>query len=77
MYSNYGHNFVKTMINLAGHRNKISVVGDQIGSPTNAEDLANATIQILRNNNYKWTAGETFHYSNEGAVHGMSLGRNI
>ena len=66
VYSNYGHNFVKTMINLAAHQNEIDIVGDQIGSPTNAEDLAKVTIQILLNNNYNWTVGEVFHYSNEG-----------
>ena len=77
VYSNYGHNFVKTMINLAAHRNEISVVGDQIGSPTNAEDLANATIQILRNNNYKWTVGEAFHYSNEGSCSWYQFAKEV
>ena len=77
VYSNYGHNFVKTMITLAAHRNEISVVGDQIGSPTNAEDLANATIQILRNNNYKWTIGEAFHYSNEGSCSWYQFAREV
>lgn len=77
VYSNYGHNFVKTMINLAAHRNEISVVGDQIGSPTNAEDLANATIQILRNNNYKWTVGEAFHYSNQGSCSWYQFAKEV
>lgn len=77
VYSNYGHNFVKTMINLAAHRNEISVVGDQIGSPTNAEDLANATIRILRNNNYKWTVGEAFHYSNQGSCSWYQFAKEV
>lgn len=77
VYSNYGHNFVKTMISLAAHRNEISVVGDQIGSPTNAEDLANATIQILRNNNYKWTVGEAFHYSNQGSCSWYQFAKEV
>jgi len=77
VYSNYGHNFVKTMVNLADHRNEIGIVGDQIGSPTNAEDLANVTIQILRNNNYDWLVGEVFHYSNEGSCSWYKFGEEI
>jgi len=65
------------MINLAAHRNEISVVGDQIGSPTNAEDLANATIQILRNDNYKWTVGEAFHYSNQGSCSWYQFAKEV
>ena len=64
VYSRFGNNFVKTMLRLAETRDEISVVTDQIGSPTNAADLAEAILTILPkiSNN----AVEVFHYSNEG-----------
>lgn len=64
LYSRFGNNFVKTMIRLAETRDEISVVADQIGSPTNAEDLANAILTILPNISNEIV--EIFHYSNEG-----------
>ena len=64
VYSKFGSNFVKTMLRLAETRDEISVVADQIGSPTNAADLANAILRILPNINNE--SVELFHYSNEG-----------
>ncbi|MDA8731463.1 dTDP-4-dehydrorhamnose reductase [Flavobacteriaceae bacterium] len=64
VYSKFGNNFVKTMLRLAETKDEISVVTDQIGSPTNAADLAKAILNILpqiSNENV-----ELFHYSNEG-----------
>lgn len=64
VYSNYGNNFVKTMIRLGGERDELNVVADQIGTPTNAADLAQVILTILpkiKNENV-----ELFHYSNEG-----------
>tara|TARA_B100001173_G_C16011997_1_gene558140 strand:- start:86 stop:925 length:840 start_codon:yes stop_codon:yes gene_type:complete len=64
VYSKFGNNFVKTMLRLAKIKDEISVVSDQIGSPTNAKDLAEVILTILPkiNNN----TVEVFHYSNEG-----------
>jgi dTDP-4-dehydrorhamnose reductase len=64
VYSKFGNNFVKTMLRLAETRNEISVVADQIGSPTNAGDLAKAILKILPK--IKNETVEVFHYSNEG-----------
>jgi dTDP-4-dehydrorhamnose reductase len=64
VYSNYGNNFVKTMLRLGKECNELNVVADQIGTPTNAADLAKAILTILPK--IKNTNVELFHYSNEG-----------
>jgi dTDP-4-dehydrorhamnose reductase len=65
VYSAFGKNFVKTMMKLMRERNEISVVSDQIGSPTYAADLAEAIMQMVSSGN--WQAG-MYHYSNEGII---------
>ena len=64
VYSKFGNNFVKTMLRLAETRDEISVVADQIGSPTNAANLAEAILNILPQISNETV--EVFHYSNEG-----------
>ena len=64
VYSKFGNNFVKTMLRLAETRNELSVVADQIGSPTNAADLAKAILTILPQ--LENVFPEIYHYSNEG-----------
>lgn len=63
VYSGYGNNFVKTMLRLMREREEISVIDDQIGSPTSARDLARAIGVIVDSGT--WEAG-IYHYSNEG-----------
>lgn len=65
VYSTFGKNFVKTMIKLMTERNEISVINDQIGSPTYAKDLAVAIKTII--DAEKWVGG-IYHYSNEGEI---------
>lgn len=65
VYSEFGNNFVKTMLRLMTERDTLSVVNDQIGSPTYAADLAQAILTILDSN--KWEPG-IYHYSNEGEI---------
>jgi len=64
LYSRHGNNFVKTMLKLAETKSEISVVSDQIGSPTSAADLAKAILTILPMVHNKTV--EIFHYSNAG-----------
>ena len=64
VYSKFGTNFVKTMLRLAKTKNEISVVSDQLGSPTNAADLAQAILFILPKMNNAIV--EIYHYANEG-----------
>ena len=64
VYSKFGNNFVKTMLRLAETRDEISVVADQVGTPTNAADLAKAILTILPQISNETV--ELFHYSNEG-----------
>lgn len=65
LYSPYGKNFVKTMLQLGSTRERLTVVNDQVGSPTYAADLAGAILRILPLASDK--KGEIYHYSNEGA----------
>ena len=65
VYSRFGNNFVKTMQRLLQERDTISVVNDQIGSPTYAADLAQVMMNIV--SAQEWIAG-MYHYSNEGEI---------
>jgi dTDP-4-dehydrorhamnose reductase len=65
VHSSFGNNFVKTMQRLLQERDTISVVNDQIGSPTYAADLAQSMIDIVTAQ--KWTPG-IYNYSNEGEI---------
>ncbi|MEM1003464.1 MAG: dTDP-4-dehydrorhamnose reductase, partial [Bacteroidota bacterium] len=65
LYSEFGKNFVKTMIDLTKTRTAISVVNDQIGSPTYALDLAGAILRII---DYESTDYGVYHYSNKGKI---------
>jgi dTDP-4-dehydrorhamnose reductase len=63
LYSEHGTNFMKTMLRLAETRDEISVVSDQIGTPTYAGDLADVILKIISSKN---TNFGLYHYSNEG-----------
>lgn len=65
LYSEYGHNFVKTMLNLTATKPTLKVVFDQCGTPTYAGDLAAAIFDIIENHKYKNHTG-IYHFSNEG-----------
>lgn len=67
LYSSYGNNFVKTMLRLGKERKELSVIFDQVGTPTYAGDLAKAILDILSGDKIK-TGVFIYHYSNEGAI---------
>ena len=74
LYSEYGKNFVKTMLNLTATKPQLKVVFDQVGTPTYALDLANAINVILEDykkesltqNNGPYTKNGVYHFSDEG-----------
>lgn len=65
LYSEYGKNFMKTMLKLSETRDQISVVSDQIGSPTYAGDLAEGLIKIVLSSSISYGI---YHYSSGGIV---------
>ncbi|MBR6251517.1 MAG: dTDP-4-dehydrorhamnose reductase [Bacteroidales bacterium] len=65
LYSEFGKNFVKTMLNLTATKPQLNVVFDQVGTPTYALDLAMTIFDIVENRKYEGKSG-IYHYSNEG-----------
>lgn len=65
LYSEFGHNFVKTMLNLTATKPMLKVVFDQTGTPTYAGDLANVIFDIVENRKFEGNTG-VYHFSNEG-----------
>ena len=65
LYSEYGKNFVKTMMNLTSTKPALKVVFDQCGTPTYAGDLATVIFDIVENRKYEGNDG-IYHFSNEG-----------
>ena len=65
LYSEYGKNFVKTMLSLTASKPELKVVFDQTGTPTYAQDLAKAIVSIIDQGLYDGNEG-IYHYSNEG-----------
>lgn len=65
LYSEFGKNFVKTMLNLTSIKPQLKVVFDQVGTPTYAYDLATAIYEIINERKFEGNNG-VYHYSNEG-----------
>ena len=67
VYSQFGNNFMKTMLRLASERDRLSVVADQIGTPTNAVDLAEVLIVIIVSSfKFQVSSFGIYNFSNEG-----------
>jgi dTDP-4-dehydrorhamnose reductase len=75
LYSEYGHNFVKTMLKLGREREEVRVVCDQIGGPTYAGDLAKAVMAILEHQ--PETGVEFYHFANEGVCSWFEFAKTI
>ena len=67
LYSEFGKNFCKTMLNFTATKPNLSVVFDQCGTPTYAYDLAAAIFEIITERKYEGNTG-IYHYSNEGVT---------
>ncbi|MCL6274736.1 dTDP-4-dehydrorhamnose reductase [Muricauda sp. 2012CJ35-5] len=65
LYSEFGHNFMKTMIRLGNERDELSVVYDQVGTPTYASDLAKVILHIINAHSIDYGV---YNYSNEGVA---------
>jgi dTDP-4-dehydrorhamnose reductase len=78
LYSQFGNNFVKTMLRLGRERQLLRVVFDQAGTPTYARDLANAILHLIRASETPegWKSG-IYHYSNEGVCSWYDFAREI
>ena len=79
VYSQFGNNFLKTMLRLASERTTLSVVNDQIGTPTNAVDLAETLVAIIIKTNQQ-TANDDFgiyNFSNEGQCSWYEFAKKI
>ena len=79
LYSEYGNNFVSTMLKLGKERDELSVVNDQMGSPTYAADLADAILEIIKHKKFRDVAQTTqiYHYSNEGEISWHEFAKEI
>jgi dTDP-4-dehydrorhamnose reductase len=76
LYSEFGKNFVKTMMALTASKPQLKVVFDQCGTPTYAYDLAQAIYNIVENRKYEGHSG-IYHYSNEGVCSWFDFARKI
>lgn len=76
LYSEHGHNFLKTMLRLTAERESLNVVFDQTGTPTYAGDLALALFSVIEGGAYEGNEG-VYHFSNEGVCSWYDFAREI
>jgi dTDP-4-dehydrorhamnose reductase len=79
VYSEYGNNFVDTILRLIQKGADLNIVSDQIGTPTYANDLAQAILNIIKNDKFTVfeKASEVYHYSNEGECSWFDFAKEI
>ena len=74
VYSEFGNNFMKTMLRLGTERSSLSVVNDQIGTPTNAVDLARVLLEIIKSDKKDFGI---YNFSNEGQCSWYDFAKKI
>ncbi|TAF82284.1 MAG: dTDP-4-dehydrorhamnose reductase [Sphingobacteriales bacterium] len=74
LYSEYGNNFVKTMLKLGAERDELKIISNQIGTPTYAIDLADAILAIIASQKENYGI---YHYSNEGVTSWYDFAKGI
>ncbi len=74
LYSEYGNNFVKTMLKLGAERDELKIIADQVGTPTYAIDLAAAILDIITSGSEEFGI---YHYSNEGVTSWYDFAKGI
>ena len=77
VYSEYGNNFLKTMLRLGADRDELSIVGDQIGCPTYAQDIAKSIVSILSCLNLKGSSSGIYHYCGDEPCSWYEFARTI
>ncbi|WP_416678591.1 dTDP-4-dehydrorhamnose reductase [Candidatus Pseudothioglobus sp. Uisw_016] len=79
LYSEFGNNFVITMLRLGQERREINVINDQIGTPTYAIDLANVILNIVNSSHFfnKNHSTKIYHYSNKGYCSWFDFAKEI
>jgi dTDP-4-dehydrorhamnose reductase len=79
VYSEFGHNFLKTILSLAKKNDSLDIVLDQVGTPTYAYDLARSILSIVATEKFlkKNRPSEIFHYSNLGESSWYDFAREI
>ena len=76
LYSEFGNNFLKTMLRLTAEKESLNVVFDQVGTPTYAGDLAMTIFSIIEGNYYAGNEG-VYHFSNEGVCSWYDFAQEI
>jgi dTDP-4-dehydrorhamnose reductase len=74
LYSEFGNNFVKTMLKLGAERDLLKIIADQVGTPTYGIDLAGCVLDIITSGS---TAYGIYHYSNEGVTSWYDFAKGI
>ena len=79
VYSEYGNNFVATILRLSQKSSNLNIVSDQIGTPTFARDLGQAILDIIKSDKFNVfkKKSEIYHYSNEGKCSRYDFAKEI